>query len=274
MVRPILPHGLDLAGMDAAIAGLLGRHVTAMGIRAPLLWFYTPMALPWAASIEPSVVVYDRMDELSAFRGAHPALRAREEDLLARAGVVFTGGHSLYEATRMRHPNVHEFPSVVDLDHFARAREPLREPPDQASLPRPRIGWFGVIDERTDLELLAGIADLRPDWSFVLVGPIVKIDPATVPARPNLHVLGMRGYDDLPGYIAGWDAAIMPFARNTSTRFISPTKTPEYLAAGRPVVSTSIRDVVEPYERLGLGPHRRRAGRLRGGDRGCPRRRS
>jgi UDP-galactopyranose mutase len=252
IVRPILPHGLDLSAIDAAVEGLLARHAQDAAITEPLLWFYTPMALPWAESIEPSLVIYDCMDELSAFRGAPPALREREEDLLDRAGVVFTGGHSLYEAKRSRHPNVHEFPSAVDIEHFGRAREAVPEPPDQASLPRPRIGWFGVIDERTDVDLLGGIADLRPGWSFVLVGPVVKIDPATIPARPNLHLLGMRGYDELPGYIAGWDVAMMPFARNESTRFISPTKTPEYLAAGRPVVSTSIRDVIEPYERLGL----------------------
>lgn len=252
MLRPILPHGLDLPAIDAAIDGLLAGHADAAGIRDPLLWFYTPMALPWAASIDPSLVIYDCMDELSAFRGAPPALREREEDLLDQAAVVFTGGHSLYEAKRSRHPNVHEFPSAVDIEHFARARRAQPEPPEHAGLPRPRIGWFGVIDERTDVDLLGGIADLRPDWSFVLVGPTVKIDPATIPVRPNLHLLGMRSYEELPGYIAGWDVAMMPFARNESTRFISPTKTLEYLAAGRPVVSTSIRDVIEPYERLGL----------------------
>jgi UDP-galactopyranose mutase len=252
VLRPVLPHGLDLPSRDAAIKGLIAAHAEACEIVAPILWFYTPMALPWVWSIEPAAVVYDCMDELSAFRGAPPELREREEDLLDRAGVVFTGGHSIFEAKRSRHPNVHEFPSAVDIEHFARARGALDEPADQASLPSPRIGWFGVIDERTDVELLGAIADLRPHWSFVLVGPTVKIDRATIPVRPNLHLLGMRGYEQLPAYIAGWDVAMMPFARNESTRYISPTKTPEYLAAGRPVVSTSIRDVIEPYERLGL----------------------
>jgi UDP-galactopyranose mutase len=125
-------------------------------------------------------------------------------------------------------------------------------PADQAALPRPRLGYFGVIDERIDLDLLAGIAQARPDWQIVMLGPVVKIDPATLPRRPNLHYLGMKAYDELPAYLAGWDVALMPFARNESTRFISPTKTPEYLAGGRPVVSTSIRDVVRPYGDHGL----------------------
>ena len=252
MVRPVLPHGLDQGAVDSTIAGLLDGLMEQHGIEHPLAWFYTPMAVPWAANLEPAVTVYDCMDELSAFRGAPPELREREQRLFEQAQVVFTGGHSLFEAKRGRHPNVHEFPSAVDVDHFATARSELREPADQSELPHPRIGWFGVIDERTDLDLLGGIAQLRPDWSFVLVGPTVKIDPSSVPQRPNLHNFGMRRYEELPAYIAGWDVAMMPFARNESTRFISPTKTPEYLAAGRPVVSTSIRDVVEPYERLGL----------------------
>jgi UDP-galactopyranose mutase len=252
MVRPILPHGLPHPEIDGTIARMLDGLVAEHGIERPIAWFYTPMAVPWAANLDPSVTVYDCMDELSAFRGAPPELREREERLFAQAQVVFTGGHSLYEAKRDRHSNVHEFPSAVDVDHFAQARSELREPADQADLAHPRVGWFGVIDERTDLDLLGGIADLRPEWSFVLVGPTVKIDPASVPQRPNLHSFGMRRYDELPAYIAGWDVAMMPFARNESTRFISPTKTPEYLAAGRPVVSTSIRDVIEPYGRLGL----------------------
>jgi UDP-galactopyranose mutase len=210
------------------------------------------MALPWASGLDPSVVVYDCMDELTAFRFAPPRLAALEAALLERADIVFTGGASLFEAKRNRHRNVHAFPSAVDVAHFAPARHGLAPAAELERLSRPRIGWFGVIDERTDVDLLAGIGDLRPDWSFVLVGPTVKIDPATLPALANVHVLGPRPYDELPSYIAGWDVAMMPFARNESTRFISPTKTLEYLAAGRPVVSTSIRDVVEPYERLGL----------------------
>jgi UDP-galactopyranose mutase len=226
--------------------------VATEGIDRPICWYYTPMALPFSRWIEPEVVVYDCMDELSAFAGAPAHIVGHEAELLARADVVFTGGVSLYLFKRDRHPNVHAMPSAVDAAHFAAARTNLLDPPEQADLPRPRIGWFGVIDERMDLPLLAAVADLRPDWSFVLVGPVVKIDPAELPERPNIHAIGARPYAALPAYIGGWDVAMMPFARNRATRFISPTKTLEYLAAGRPVVSTSIRDVVTPYGEAGL----------------------
>src|SRR6185436_18107217 len=166
---------------------------------------------------------------------------------------VFTGGMSLYEAKRNRHRNVHGFPSSIDFDHFAKARragDP--EPADQAPIPHPRLGFFGVIDERMDIDLVAGVADLRPDWHLVMIGPVVKIDPATLPQRANIHWLGGKSYSDLPRYLSGWDVGMMPFALNESTRFISPTKTPEYLAAGLPVVSTPIADVVRPYGENGL----------------------
>jgi UDP-galactopyranose mutase len=206
------------------------------------------MALGFTRRLPPPLAtVYDCMDELSAFCGAAPELVLREAELLLRANVVFTGGPSLYEAKRHQHPSVHSFPSSVDVEHFARARRPLPDPVDQASLPHPRLGFFGVLDERLDTQLLTALADLRSDWQLVLIGPVAKIDQADLPRRPNIHYLGPKPYAELPSYLAGWDVALLPFARNEATRFISPTKTPEYLAAGRPVVSTSIRDVVRPY---------------------------
>jgi UDP-galactopyranose mutase len=194
------------------------------------------------------------MDELSLFANAPRELGAREAQLFSLADVVFTGGHSLYRHKRAtcQHPNIHPFPSSVDVAHFARARGELAEPADQAAIAGPKVGFFGVVDERMDLALLDGLAELRPDLQLVMIGPVVKIDPATLPRRPNIHWLGGRRYEELPAYLAGWDVAMMPFARNDATRFISPTKTPEYLAAGRPVVSTSIADVVVPYGRAGL----------------------
>jgi glycosyltransferase involved in cell wall biosynthesis len=192
------------------------------------------------------------MDELSLFACAPPLLRERERELLRRADLVFTGGQSLYQAKRSQHHNVHAFPSSVDRAHFAQARSMLDEQPDQRCLPRPRLGFYGVIDERIDLDLAAGIARLRPDWQLVLIGPVAKIDAEQLPRLPNIHYLGIKDYADLPAYLANWDVAIMPFAHNDATRFISPTKTLEYLAAGKPVVSTSIADVVTPYGRQGL----------------------
>jgi UDP-galactopyranose mutase len=210
-------------------------------------WLYSPMALPVARTLSPSIIAYDCMDELSAFHGAPAALRTRERALLTAADVVFTGGPSLYRAKRERNPRVLCLPSSVDVAHFQRATTALPEPADQAALAHPRLGFFGVLDERLDTALLGAVADARPGWQFVLVGPVVKIDPAVLPRRPNLHYLGQRAYADLPAYLAGWDVCLLPFARNEATRFISPTKTLEYMAAERPIVSTSIVDVAEPY---------------------------
>lgn len=244
---PHLPEGTEGRDAEARQRSLLHDLMRARGIERPGLWFYTPMTLPLAEGVDASLVVYDCMDELSAFRGAPPELVARERQLFARADVVFTGGQSLYEAKRGHHRAVHALPSSVDAAHFARARDAAVDPPDQRGIAHPRVGYFGVIDERLDLGLLASLADARPSYQFVMIGPVVKIDEASLPRRPNLHYLGAKRYDELPGYLGGWDAAIMPFALNEATRFISPTKTLEYLAAGRPVVSTAVRDVVRPY---------------------------
>jgi UDP-galactopyranose mutase len=247
-----LPHGMDEPQQIAAQRALLDAFLAEERIAEPTLWFYTPMMLPVAEHMPARRVVYDCMDELSAFRGAPPALLGREQELFRRADRVFTGGHSLYEAKRDRHRSVHAFPSSVDVAHFGKARQSLPEPPDQAAIPHPRIGHYAVLDERLDLALLAALADARPEWHFVLVGPVVKIDPKDLPRRTNIHYLGGKTYDELPSYLAGWDVAFMPFALNESTRFISPTKTPEYLAAGKPVVSSPITDVVRSYGDSGL----------------------
>lgn len=252
VVVPRLPEGLPHEVAEAAQRDLLRGLLDEHRIQEYVLWYYTPMALGFSDGLEPRAVVYDCMDELSLFRGAPPALLERESRLLQRADLVFTGGQSLYEAKRDRHPEVHAFPSSIDMQHFGRARRIAVEPSGQASIPRPRLGYFGVIDERIDIDLIAAVADARPDWQIVMLGPVVKIDPDSLPRRSNIHYLGMKHYDDLPTYLAGWDVALMPFARNESTRFISPTKTPEYLAGGKPVVSTPIRDVIRPYGEMGL----------------------
>jgi UDP-galactopyranose mutase len=216
-------------------------------IERPIAWFYSPMALQFARALPAALTIYDCMDELSAFKGASPVLGQLERELFARADLVFTGGRSLCRAKQSLHHAVYCFPSSVDVTHFARARTAPLEPADLASIPHPRLGFFGVIDERMDLELLDAVAGTRPDWHVVMIGPVVKIDPATLPRRPNIHYLGQKTYAELPDYLGGWDVALMPFALNESTRFISPTKTLEYLAGGKPVVSTPIADVVSPY---------------------------
>jgi glycosyltransferase involved in cell wall biosynthesis len=252
VVTPRLDQSLDEAGRLAAHRAALNELVERHGIDAPIAWFYTPMALDFARDLRTSLVVYDVMDELSAFRFAPPRLAELERELFALADVVFTGGPSLFESKRHAHTNVHLFPSGVDAAHYRRARQEQADPDDQRGLARPRLGYFGVIDERIDLELLERVAAERPDFQLVLVGPVVKIDPATLPRRRNIHYLGQKTYEELPHYLAGWQVAIMPFALNEATRFISPTKTLEYLAGGKPVVSTPVRDVVTPYGRRGL----------------------
>ena len=252
VITPQLPSRFTPPQAFAAQRSLLTQLLAAERIDRYILWYYTPHALRFSDHLSPDAVVYDCMDELSAFKNADPSLPQLEHALFRRADLVFTGGQSLYEAKKQQHHNIHPLPSSVDVAHFAQARDCQEHPADQASLPAPRLGFFGVLDERLDTALLAGLADARPDWQFVMIGPVVKIDPADLPRRDNIHYLGARSYDELPRYLAGWDVALLLFARNDATRYISPTKTPEYLAAGQAVVSTSIRDVVSPYGERGL----------------------
>jgi UDP-galactopyranose mutase len=252
VVVPCLPSGLDEPAVVALQRELLDHLIARERIQAFIAWYYTPMALPFSQHLAAAAVVYDCMDELASFKNAPAVLKQREAALMSHADLVLTGGQSLYEAKRHQHDNIHPFPSSVDVAHFGQARQITEDPPDQDDIPHPRLGFFGVIDERMDIDLIDGVAQSHPDWHVVLLGPVLKIDPAQLPRRPNIHYLGPKPYDDLPEYIAGWDVALLPFARNEATRFISPTKTPEYMAAGLPVVSTSIRDVVRPYGQQGL----------------------
>jgi len=217
------------------------------GIKDYVAWLYTPMAVPLAQAFSPLAVVYDSMDELSGFLGAPAELLEHEQTLFDWADLVFTGGPSIYKYKRDRHPNVYCFPSSVDAAHFRQALTGIPEAADQTALPHPRLGFFGVIDERFDLPLLDVLALAHPEWQIVIVGPIVKIDPAALPNHPNIRYTGQRSYAQLPSYLAGWDVSLLLFARNDATRFISPTKTLEYMAAERPIVSTPITDVAEPY---------------------------
>lgn len=252
VMTPVLPTGMEARGSDALLADLLGDLIATEQIDAPILWYYTPMALPWTRHVASSMVVYDCMDYLAGFKGASEALLSLEDELLGRAHLVFSGGARLHQRLAARHRVSYCFPSSVDVRHFAAARLPLLEPADQRSIAMPRLGYAGVIDERLDLGLIDGVAARRRDWQIVLLGPLAKIAAADIPARPNIHQLGRKTYGELPSYLAHWSVGWMPFAQNDATAFISPTKTPEYLAAGLPVVSTSIRDVVEPYGRRGL----------------------
>lgn len=247
VLTPFFPDGTSQGDVTEQRKKMLREFFAAQKIDRYVAWFYTPMAIDWYDTSDALAVVYDCMDELSLFKGASSRLVENEKLLFKKADLVFTGGVSLYEYKKQMHPSVYAFPSSVDFKHFAQARTLSAEPAEQAMLPRPRLGFFGVIDERMNLELIDELAHLRPDFQIILIGPVVKIDPASLPQCTNIHYFGSKKYEELPQYLSGWDVALMPFALNDSTRFISPTKTPEYLAAGIPVVSTSIKDVVSPY---------------------------
>lgn len=234
-------HDDQLPTLQALLANLVPED------EAPIVWFYTPMALPLLQVFKPSKVIYDCMDELAMFKNAPKQLLQRESALLNIADVVFTGGPSLYQSKRDRHANAHCFSSSVDARHFRQAQDRAISHPDQAHIAHPRLGFYGVIDERFDVDLVSSMADAHPEWQIVLVGPVVKIDPATLPKQPNVHYMGQRTYEQLPQFLAGWDVCLLPFAMNDSTKFISPTKVLEYMAAELPCVSTPITDVKVPY---------------------------
>lgn len=253
VIIPVLPEGLSTEEGNLMQRSLLSMYFSASRPRPRILWFYTPMAQTIARNIDADLIVYDCMDELSGFRGANRDIKKLEMELLQCADVVFTGGLSLYEAKKRLHSNIHAFPSSIDQAHFDKARDrSIDDPEDQRDIPHPRVGFFGVIDERMDLKLVHDLAAGRPDLQFVMVGPVVKIDESILPRLSNIHWLGQKRYDELPGYLAHWDAGFMPFAHNEATRYISPTKTPEFLAAGVPVVSTAIPDVVRTWGKSGL----------------------
>lgn len=252
VVVPYLPSSIKHEHMEDALRDLVDELIFEEDVSHYTLFYYTPMALGFSSHLEPVNVIFDKMDELSLFKGAPQTLLDREEELMRKSDVVFTGGQSMFEAAKHRHHNIHPFPSAIDFSHFSQGRESMVEPEDQIQIPHPRLGFYGVIDERFNIELLREMAELRPNFHFVIIGPVVKIDAATLPQASNIHYLGKKEYNELPIYLAGWDCAIMPFALNDSTRFISPTKTPEFLAAGKPTVSTSITDVVSPYGQSGL----------------------
>jgi UDP-galactopyranose mutase len=213
--------------------------------RPLLLWFYTPVPFYFADQMPAEVIVYDVMDELASFKHAAPDMAEREARLLARADVVFAGGRSLFEARRGRHGNLHLFASGVEPEHFAAALSPETEiPAEIAGLPHPVLGYYGVIDERLDYALLREVAERRPDWSIVMVGPrSVKVEASALPRLPNLYYTGQQPYQRLPGFLKGFDVCLMPFAMSVATRSISPTKTLEYMAAHKPIVSTPVPDV-------------------------------
>ena len=252
IVRLSIAEDTPQSKMATTLKALLDSLLFSLEIKNYILWYYTPMALEYSDHMKPSLTIYDCMDELSAFKFAPAGLKELEACLFKKADLVFTGGYSLYHAKKDLHHNIHPFPSSIDKVHFMSARLNPKDPLDQAGIPHPRFGFYGVIDERFDISLINQLSTLRPEWHFIFIGPIIKVDPLMLPKGENIHYLGSKSYKELPAYLSGWDVAILPFELNESTRYISPTKTPEYLAGGKPVISTSITDVVSPYGDLGL----------------------
>jgi len=255
-IVPMLRHG-ESADTDDQCARIL-PHLQCAFREHPLLsgrfeqviqWFYSPSVAPsFLGRFDAAAVVYDCMDELTKFRYAHADLAQREAALLAAADVVFTGGYQLFTRKSKHHGNVHFYGCGVDSDHYAKAQSAgTKVPADVVDLARPVLGYFGVIDERLDYELLDELATAFDGGSVVMIGPVAKVDPATLPRRSNLHWLGQRAYDDLPAYVKAFNACLMPFALNEATENINPTKTLEYMAAGKPVVSTAVADVVRHF---------------------------
>lgn len=243
VVVPHLNSTTDSALVTKSLTSLLDKFLENEDLADWIFWYYTPMSLPFTERFSPKLVVYDCMDELSGFKFAPKELVELEKQLFAKADLVFTGGHSLYEAKKDQHPMIFPFPSSIEKEHFEGARK-LRTPQPGKAI---KIGFYGVIDERFDIDLIRGIADLKPEWQIDLVGPVVKINPSDLPTNTNINYLGQQSYQSLPNFLAEWDVALIPFLLNESTKFISPTKTPEYLSAGVPVVSTAIADVIRPY---------------------------
>lgn len=267
-VTVLKPHtAIDAPGFDddqlPVLKRLLSEHLRDSKIDDCIAWFYTPMALPLLSVLAPRAIIYDCMDELAAFRNAPPQLRQREHALLKVADLVLAGGPSLYQAKRSLNPRVVCLPSAVDASHYAPERAAQQAGAVAQArrihdgIGRPRLGFFGVIDERLDIELVAALADADRAWQVVMVGPVVDIDPAGLPRRPNIHWLGKQPYDVLPQIVADWDVCLLPFALDESTRYISPTKTLEYMAAQKPVVGTAVHDVIVLYgEALRIGVDR------------------
>jgi len=253
---PMLPASFR-GEYDASIAEireLVRREIAPGGTLAgsfvrPVQWFYTPMPAPaMIGAFDERAVVYDCMDELSKFRFAPRELVDRERYLMAQSDVVFTGGYALSQSKAKYHANVHFFGCGVDIGHFASARSAdLELPRELAALERPVIGYYGVIDERIDYDLLRHLAQALPHAELVMVGPVVKVDPSELPQAPNIHWLGQRQYAELPAHVKGFDVCLMPFALNEATEYINPTKTLEYMAAGKPIVSTAVSDVVHNF---------------------------
>ena len=235
------PKTKDIAGIRQVLKSILKSKSFEIG------WFYSASFSPLISNFSFERIVYDCMDELSLFKGAPAELIDQEKFLMSEADIVFTGGKSLYDSKSGKHANVHCFPSSVEREHFGKALSELEIPDDIKHMEKSIVGYFGVIDERINMQLLHKVSTLNPNISFVMIGPVAKIGEEDLPRESNIHYLGMKSYEKLPNYLKAFDIAMMPFALSDATKYISPTKTLEYMAAGKPIISTAIKDVERDY---------------------------
>lgn len=227
---------------NAALSLLMDDFIKTSFIEPFALWYCGPAAIEWTRNLNALVTIYDCTEHITA----SPKLSALEQELLRKADLVFTSGQSLYQDKFAQHPHVFSFPNSVSTEDFAAAKHKYQDPEDQKHIPHPRLGYFGRINERIDFALIKELAELRPDWQVIFVGPLETANEK-LPRAKNLHFLGEKAYEQLPAYLAGWDVALVPFISSEYTKFLNPEKTAEYLAAGTPVVSTEIPDMLRPY---------------------------
>lgn len=241
MLHVLQPNVKDIE----SIAAIIPEYVKNKDI--PVGWFYSAIFCPLSECIDFETIVYDCMEELSLLKGSAKNVINQEKYLISNADIIFTSGKSLYELKKQWHTNVHCFPSSVDEPHFAKALNGIKVADDVANLQSPIVGYYGVIDERIDFALLHETALKLPNVSFVMIGPLSKIEKNDLPQEDNIHYLGMKSYNELPHYLKAFDIAMIPFAVNDTTKYISPTKTLEYMSAGKPIISTKITDIVHDY---------------------------
>lgn len=250
IVTPYLPSRTDPQRTNQILTRLIDELIYDEEILDFSLWYYDPLALGFSRHLLPQNIIFDCMDELFSHNQPNSELlKELETELIYKSDLIFMNGHTLYQSKKHLHKNIHFLPSSIDLHHFSQARHRLTEPDDQVYIPHPRIGFYGVIDQRVDLELIQKIAEQRPSYQFIIVGPIINIDSKRLPLQNNIHFLGKKDYDTLPLYIAGWDCTIMPYYLNEYTQYTSPAKTLELLAAGKPIVSTPLPDIIYPYQK-------------------------
>ncbi|GAB3512776.1 glycosyltransferase family protein [Emticicia fontis] len=249
VVSPKLSKDLSKKDTDKIMQELLARLCADYKILNYGTWYYSPTVIQYTSELYPRVVVYDCCTPI---RSTQPALIDIENELISQSDLVFTNGKSLYEAKQNWHPQVYNFPSSIDKEHFMQARIELPEPADQEEILLPRLGLYGAIDECFDVELLRALSDRRPDWQFVLIGPIVGIDEDKLPKAENIHYLGTKSYQEMPSYISGWNAALLLVSTSIASQAHIPTRTPEYLAAFKPIISTPVPDIISPYQEMGL----------------------